>query len=243
MYWPLYHGTTSSRLKRILEENRLRVSDPGEPVVCMSTEYSVAEYFACCATSSDRDSGWTEARPVVMMLDGLELLGRGYNLIYPEEIPRFAWENEVSCKSDIKPLNEVLCDVTSVPARRVQDWLDTGRKAFDTGTPPTAPYILDIVFDIHSRLAEGKISARTATARMRFVRRMQFAARGLIGAGGSVARPQWFSARLEPGSECCSVSALLARSPEPWALTYGRSLKARSSSVGADGHSSPTDAC
>jgi hypothetical protein len=50
--WVLFHGTSTYRLKEILRENRLRLPQVGDEKISLTTERSVAEYFACNATQS-----------------------------------------------------------------------------------------------------------------------------------------------------------------------------------------------
>jgi hypothetical protein len=78
--WVLYHGTSTLRQKDILRENRLRVSKPGDPLLSLTTERSVAEYFACLAAYTDRDDRPPKkgSNPVVLVIDGEGLLQGNY---------------------------------------------------------------------------------------------------------------------------------------------------------------------
>lgn len=51
--WPLYHGTSSLRLERILDENRLRVSKTEPQKVSLTTERLAAEMFAIRTAIAD----------------------------------------------------------------------------------------------------------------------------------------------------------------------------------------------
>jgi hypothetical protein len=71
----LYHGTLTTRLSSILKEDRLRISMPGDPKVSLTTERSVAEYWACVSVSGDRrDHPDQQSTGVVLVLDGEKLL-------------------------------------------------------------------------------------------------------------------------------------------------------------------------
>lgn len=79
--WVLYHGTSTSRLNSILKEDRLRISNPGDPKISLTTERSVAEYWACHAVFGDRhDRSDKESKAVVLVLDCEKLLAAGYDL-------------------------------------------------------------------------------------------------------------------------------------------------------------------
>jgi hypothetical protein len=68
--WILYHGTSTYRLKAIQRENHLR-PEPGTGKISLTTERSVAEYFACNAVFGDRhDHPDEESNPVVLVMDG-----------------------------------------------------------------------------------------------------------------------------------------------------------------------------
>jgi RNA:NAD 2'-phosphotransferase (TPT1/KptA family) len=65
--WILYHGTSSRRLAPILSENRLRVD---RKKLSLTTEFSVAEYFACNAVFADHhDHPNQDSAPRVLVLD------------------------------------------------------------------------------------------------------------------------------------------------------------------------------
>jgi hypothetical protein len=67
----LYHGTSTYRLKAIQRDNRLPVSPTGDPKIALTTERSVAEYFACNAAMGDhRNHPEEESHPVLLVLDG-----------------------------------------------------------------------------------------------------------------------------------------------------------------------------
>ena len=121
--WVLYHGTSTARLNRILEEDRLRRAAIGDQKIALTTERCVAEYFACNAVFADRhDHPEEESGPVVLVLDGEGLLALNYNVV-PFSDPVWGdgecdWENEIECWDDIEPLQEVLLAVEPVVPER-----------------------------------------------------------------------------------------------------------------------------
>jgi hypothetical protein len=132
--WVLYHGTSTARLKRICQEGRLRTSQPGDPKIALTTERSVAEYFACVAVSGDRhDRPDEESSGVVLVLDGEGLIALNYDLL---EFRDHIWgegecdcENEIACWNDIEPLGEVLISVEFVASDRYEDITERGSAA------------------------------------------------------------------------------------------------------------------
>src|SRR5260370_952236 len=108
-HWLLYHGTSTQRLEPILRENCLRISPTGDAKIALTTEPSVAAYFACNAVNGDRhDHREEESKPVILTIDGEGLLALHYELIGHSD-PVWGggecdWENEVSCWDDIEPL-------------------------------------------------------------------------------------------------------------------------------------------
>jgi hypothetical protein len=98
--WVLYHGTSTRRLHGIFKENLLLTSKAGDPTIALTTERSVAEYFACSAVFGDRhDYPNEESSGVVLALDGEELLARNCDLtefsdpVWGED--ECDWENEM----------------------------------------------------------------------------------------------------------------------------------------------------
>jgi RNA:NAD 2'-phosphotransferase (TPT1/KptA family) len=78
--WVLYHGTSTARLKRILEDGRLRTSGTDDPKISLTTERSVAEYWACHAVFGDRRNRTGEdSSEVVLVIDGEGLLELNYD--------------------------------------------------------------------------------------------------------------------------------------------------------------------
>jgi hypothetical protein len=101
--WVLYHGTSTARLKGILvEDGSLRRATVGDQKVALTTEKSVAEYFACNAVFADKhDHPNEESSAVVLVLNSEGLLALNYNLI-PFSDPVWGdgecdWENEIEC--------------------------------------------------------------------------------------------------------------------------------------------------
>jgi RNA:NAD 2'-phosphotransferase (TPT1/KptA family) len=111
--WVLYHGTSTPRLNRILEDGRLRTSGTDDPKMSLTTERSVAEYWACHAVFGDRRNRTGEdSSEVVLVIDGEGLLELNYDLsAFSDPIwgeGECDWENEIACWDDIEPLDEVL---------------------------------------------------------------------------------------------------------------------------------------
>jgi hypothetical protein len=124
--WVLYHGTSTARLKSILKEGRLHVSNPGDPKISLTTERSVAEYWACLAVFGDRhDHLDEESSGVVLMLDGERLLALNYHLTeFRDDIwgeGECDWENEIACWDDIEPFSEFLIAAEPVTSDRYQE--------------------------------------------------------------------------------------------------------------------------
>ena len=133
--WALYHGTSTIRLQSILNESRLRRAGSGDEKISLTTERSVAEYFACNAAHADRDKrnrvqGGENSTGVVLILDGEGRLALNYNLnpfsdaVWGEG--ECDWENEIECWDDIEPLDEVLLAIDHVAPDRYQQFIEHG---------------------------------------------------------------------------------------------------------------------
>ena len=160
--WVLYHGTSTARLKRSLEDGRLRTSGTGDPKISLTTKRSVAEYWACHAVYGDRhDRPDEDSSEVVLVLDGEALLELDYDLnafndpIWGEG--ECDWENEIACWDDIEPLEEVLMAVEPVPPERYQVLIERGCAAFKPNTPPIAAFELTVMADAIGKLVEDEI--------------------------------------------------------------------------------------
>jgi hypothetical protein len=149
--WVLYHGTSTLRLKCIQHTDRLRVAPSGSKVVSLTTDQSVAEYFACVAAAADkRRCPGDDRNGVVLQLDGEKLLEEGYRLhcyaIGTDDIKASAkWdpadthlENEIICAKDIIPLSEFLIGASDIKKSTYQTFLRHGRGAFMSRVPFTA---------------------------------------------------------------------------------------------------------
>jgi hypothetical protein len=165
--WVLYHGTSTARLKGILSDGRLRTSQPGDPKIALTTERSVAEYFACVAVFGDRrDRPAQESSGVVLVLDGEGLIALNFDLwefrdhIWGEG--KCDWENEIACWDDIDPLDEVLLAVEPVASDRYQDFVEHGNTAFESAIPPIASFELTVMADTIGKLVEGEITPALA---------------------------------------------------------------------------------
>ena len=163
----LYHGTSTARLKRILEDGRLRKATVGDQKIALTTERSVAEYFACNAVFADKhDHPDAESSPVVLVLDGAGLLVLNYKLV-PFSDPIWGdgeceWENEIECWDDIEPLEEVLMAVEPVRTERYQLFIVRGYGAFKPATPPIASFELTVMADTIGKLVEDEITPADA---------------------------------------------------------------------------------
>jgi hypothetical protein len=155
--WVLYHGTSTARLKCILTDGRLRKAPCGDQKIALTTERSVAEYFACNAVFADKhDHPDEESRPVVLVLDGEGLLALNYNLV-PFSDPCWGdgecdWENEIECWDDIEPLDEVLLAAEPIPPERYQAYIERGYTAFAPTSPPTAEFQLAVMAETIGKL-------------------------------------------------------------------------------------------
>jgi hypothetical protein len=165
--WVLYHGTSTARLKRILEDGRLRRATTGDQKIALTTERSVAEYFACNAVFGDKhDHPDAESSPVVLVLDGAGLLALNYNLV-PFSDPYWAegecdWENEIECWDDIEPFEEVLLATEPVPTERYQVLIERGCGAFKPTASSTASLELTVMADTIGKLVEDEITPADA---------------------------------------------------------------------------------
>jgi hypothetical protein len=165
--WILYHGTSTARLKSILQEDRLRRAGLGDQKIALTTERSVAEYFACNAAFADKhDRPDDESSPVLLVLDGEGLLALNYDLAHFSD-PIWGegecdWENEIECSDDIEPLEEVLIAVEEVAPQRCRDLTERGRTAFNPNIPPIAAFELTVMAETIGKLEENEIAPADA---------------------------------------------------------------------------------
>ena len=123
----LYHGTSTPRLKLILEENCLRRQGFGgfpNPRVSFTPEQYVAEYWAKVSATADRDPrnrvpDGADAAPVALVFDAEVLAGK-YTLV-PYSDPIWGegecdWECELYSRRSIKPLRKVLVSIEQLEA-------------------------------------------------------------------------------------------------------------------------------
>ena len=167
--WILYHGTTSRRLRDILRENRLRLPQAGDQKISLTTERSVAEYFASNAVFGDhRSHPDEESKPVLLLLDGAGLLALHYELeSFSDPIwgdGECDWENEIACWTDIDPLDEVLIDIEPVLEERSQLYFERRHEPYKPNGPRLAEYELSVMEHMVDRLEEGHITADKAAA-------------------------------------------------------------------------------
>ena len=109
----LFHGTSKSRLDKILAEDRLAASTVGDPAVCASHEIGPAEYWA-------NMSAWADScDPVVIRLDHEALLNYGYEMVdYDDQIygeGKCTWEQEIRVYGDISSLSAVMLGYAEIP--------------------------------------------------------------------------------------------------------------------------------
>jgi hypothetical protein len=141
----------------------LRKATIGDQKIALTTERSVAEYFACNAVFADKhDYPDEDSTGVVHMLDGEELLALNYDLAEFRD-PIWGdggcdWENEIECRDDIEPLEEVLIRVDPVPAQRYRDFIERGPASFKPATPPIAGFELTVMVDTIGKLIEDEIT-------------------------------------------------------------------------------------
>jgi hypothetical protein len=139
----------------------------GRPEIALTTERSVAEYFACVAVFADRrDRPDEESSGVVLVLDGEGLIALNYDLSeFRDHIwggGKCDWGNEIACWDDIEPLDEVLIAVQFVASDRYQDFTEHGYTAFKPAIPPIASFELTIMADTIGKLAEDEIPSAVA---------------------------------------------------------------------------------
>ena len=182
--WVLHHGTSTRRLRGILKEDLLRTSKTGDAKIALTTERSVAEYFACNAVFGDRhDHPDEESSPVMLVLDGEGLLALNYDLTgFSDPVwgeGECDWENEIACWDDIDPLDEVLIAVEPVPPERCRDYRERGRKAFGSAILPIAGFELTVMVHTIGKLVEGEIAPAPADRVVTALRGLRSALRAI----------------------------------------------------------------
>ena len=132
----------------------------------MTTERSIAEYFACNAVFGDRhDHPNEESNPIVLVLDGECLVALLYELEgYTGDGEECDWENEIACWSDIDPLDEVLIDIAPVAEERSRAYFERHREAYKPRGPRLADFELAIVKHVVDQLEESEITVDRADA-------------------------------------------------------------------------------
>ena len=162
--WILYHGTSTARLNRILEDGRLRRSPFGDQKIALTTERSVAEYFACNAVSGEKyDNPGEESSPVVLVLDGEGLLELNYNLVsFSDPILGRRGVRLGKRDSVLGPLDEVLMAVEPVPSARYQVFIERGDMPFKPATPPLATIELTVMPEVIGKLVGSEITPEDA---------------------------------------------------------------------------------
>jgi hypothetical protein len=141
----------------------------GDQKIALTTQRSVAEYFACNAVFADKhDRPDEDSSGVILVLDGEGLLALKYDLV-PFSDPVWGegecdWENEIECWDDIEPVEEVLIAVTPVPPERYQTFIERGRDAVKPAAPPVAGFELTVMADTIGKLVEDEITPADADA-------------------------------------------------------------------------------
>jgi hypothetical protein len=127
---PVYHGTSATRLTRIVEDGCLRATDredPDNPTVSLTLDRNVAEYFACQAALRASEAQLeADSNAVVLELDGHALAALFHELRAGE----VSWQRELVCCDSIEQLDRVLIGSEPVPPERFADYRQLGRKAF-----------------------------------------------------------------------------------------------------------------
>jgi hypothetical protein len=140
-----------------------------DPKLSLTTEQSVAEYWACLAVFTDRhDRPQEESNPVVLVLNGERLFELNHPL---GQFDYELWGDEqddvetgILCLEDIDPLTGVLIGVEHVTPERYDQFIKDGREAVWPPAPPLARIELLVISDTIGRLAEGDITPTEADA-------------------------------------------------------------------------------
>jgi hypothetical protein len=155
------------RLRSILKDGRLSRQGIGEQKISLTTERSVAEYWACVSTSADRSPRnripqGQDAVPAILVLDGEKLLALGYKLV-PFSDTYHGQGNAIG-KTRSRVGTGILSTWTRcssrwepVPPERFQVFLKRGRVAFKPVIPPIGHFELSVMKGTIKRLAKGKI--------------------------------------------------------------------------------------
>lgn len=140
-----------------------------DPKLSLTTERSVAEYWACLAVFTDRyDRPQDESNPVVLALNGERLLELNRPLA---EFDHESWGDEqedvetgILCLEDIDHLSDVLIGVEHVKPERYDQFIKDGREAVWSPAPPLARIELLVMSEIVGRLVDGDITPAGADA-------------------------------------------------------------------------------
>jgi hypothetical protein len=103
--------------------------------VALTTDSSVAEYWACIAATNDQHNNpQVESTGVVLMLNGERLVEREYDLreLYLEN--GHNWQNEIACWNDIILFDSNLIGVEPVTPQRAAEIRETGAGRRLSGT-------------------------------------------------------------------------------------------------------------
>jgi hypothetical protein len=87
--------------------------------VALTTDRSVAEYWACVGATNDKPNNPNvESHGVVLALNAEHLVERGYDLREVQLENRPDWQNEIACWDDIPLLNSILIEEEPVTPER-----------------------------------------------------------------------------------------------------------------------------
>jgi hypothetical protein len=146
-----------------LADGQLRLEtdpEPRIPKVALTTERSVAEYWACLAAADDQHNHPdAESRGVVLVLNGERLLELDLDLIHEED----SWQNAIGCWDEIFPLADVLIGVKEVTPQR-HDEIEAEGLGAVLPASPLAGIELTAMSDTIMALVEGFITPAGADA-------------------------------------------------------------------------------
>jgi hypothetical protein len=144
-------------------------SATSDPILALTTERSVAVYWACRAALADRrDRPEEESKPVVLVLNGERLLEEDHPL---GEFDNHFWDDEeddvnygIACLQDIDPLEAVLIATEPVTTQLYDCLAEQSRETVWHPAPPLARVELLVMSDTIGRLVDGDIAPAEADA-------------------------------------------------------------------------------
>jgi hypothetical protein len=144
-------------------------SATSDPILALTTERSVAVYWACRAALADRrDRPEEESKPVVLVLNGERLLEEDHPL---GEFDNHFWDDEeddvnygIACLQDIDPLEAVLIATEPVTTQLYDCLAEQSRETVWHPAPPLARVELLVMSDTIGGLVGGDIAPAEADA-------------------------------------------------------------------------------